>query len=156
MDTIFMNLKNSKTSDLHILLCNLRDKKNYKKVKKCSSIQYWHIIYIIKHKKLCKNNKFEMPAQMWNKGFQLTDRSYPTWDIQNHFEFLLKKHGIKTVNPSITIYIYKIKIRITLKIKAGYYLELLISETINVLECTKIKITKKKNAENYLIYKLVK
>ena len=33
---------------------------------------------IIKHKKLCKNNKFEMPAQMWNKGFQLTDRSYPT------------------------------------------------------------------------------
>ena len=44
MDTIFMNLKNSKTSDLHILLCNLRDKKNYKKVKKCSSIQYWHII----------------------------------------------------------------------------------------------------------------
>ena len=62
----------------------------------------------------------------------------------------------KTVNPSITIYIYKIKIRITLKIKAGYYLELLISETINVLGCTKIKITKKKNAENYLIYKLVK
>ena len=148
MDTIFMNSKNSKTSDPHKLLCNLRDKKNYKTVKKCSSIQYWHIMYIIKHKKLCKNNKLEMPAPIWNKEFQLTGHSYPTWDIQNHFEFLLKQNGIKTVNPSITIYIYKIKIRITLKIKAGYYLVLLISETINVLGCTNIKITQKKNAEN--------
>ena len=73
-----MNSKNSKTSDPHKLLCNLRDKKNYKTVKKCSSIQYWHIMYIIKHKKLCKNNKLEMPAPIWNKEFQLTGHSYPT------------------------------------------------------------------------------
>ena len=89
-----------------------------------------------------------MPAPIWNEEFELTDRSYPTWDIQNYFEFLLKKHGEETVNPSITIYINKIKNRITLKIKAGYYLQLLMSETTNVLGCTKIKITKNKNAEN--------
>ena len=31
MDTIFMNSKNSKTSDLHRLLLNLTDKKDLKK-----------------------------------------------------------------------------------------------------------------------------
>ena len=103
---------------------------------------------MVKHEKLCKNNKFKMPAPIWNEEFELTNRSYPTWDIQNYFEFLLKKHGEKTVNPSITIYINKIKNRIALKIKAGYYLQLLMSETINVLGCIKIKITKNKNAEN--------
>ena len=59
----------------------------------------------------------------------------------------LKKHG-ETVNPSIKIYIKKTKNRITFKIKTGYYLELLTSETIKLLGNTKSKTTKNENGEN--------
>ena len=60
---------------------------------------------------------------------------------------ILKKHG-ETVNPSIKIYIKKTKSRITFKIKTGYYLELLTSETIKLLGNTKSKTTKNENGEN--------
>ena len=60
----------------------------------------------------------------------------------------MKKHGGKTVNPSIRIYTNKIEIRITFKIKTGHYLELLTSETIKLLGNTKSKITKDENGGN--------
>ena len=60
---------------------------------------------------------------------------------------ILKKHG-ETVNPSIKIYIKKTKNRITFKIKTGYYLELLASETIKLLGNTKSKTTKNEKGEN--------
>ena len=46
------------------------------------------------------------------------------------------------------IYVNKIENRITFKIKAGYYLELLTPETIKLLGSTKSKINKDKNGEN--------
>ena len=46
------------------------------------------------------------------------------------------------------IYINKIENRITFKIKTGYYLELLMPETIKLLGSTKSKITKDQNGEN--------
>ena len=60
----------------------------------------------------------------------------------------MKKHGENVDNPSIIIYINKIKNRITFKIKNGYYLELLTSETMKLLGSTESKITKDKNSEN--------
>ena len=39
------------------------------------------------------------------------------------FEYILKKQGEETINPSIRIYINKIENRIMFKIKTGYYLE---------------------------------
>ena len=54
----------------------------------------------------------------------------------------------KPYNPSIRIYINKIEKRITFKIKARYYLELLIPETMKLLGSTKIKISKDNNGEN--------
>ena len=60
---------------------------------------------------------------------------------------ILKKHG-ETVNPSIKIYIKKTKNRTTFKIKTGYYLELLASETIKLLGNTKSKTTKNEKGEN--------
>ena len=59
-----------------------------------------------------------------------------------------KKHGEKTANPSIRIYINIKYNRITFKIKAGYYLELLTPETMKLIGSTKSKITKDKNREN--------
>ena len=54
----------------------------------------------------------------------------------------LKKHGEKTDNLSVRIYANKTESRIKFKIKTWYYIELLMLETMNSLECTKNKITK--------------
>ena len=54
----------------------------------------------------------------------------------------------KTDSPSIRIYVNKIENKITFKIKRGYYLELLTSETMRSLGSTNIKITKDENVEN--------
>ena len=40
--------------------------------------------------------------------FELPDGSYSVSDIQDYFEYILIKHGEKTNNPSIRIYINKI------------------------------------------------
>ena len=69
-------------------------------------------------------------------------------DIQDYFEYILKKHGENINNSSIKIYVNKIENRIIFKIKSGYYLELLTPETMNLLGSTKNKITKDKNGEN--------
>ena len=72
-------------------------------------------------------------------------------DIQDYFEYILKKHGEKINKdnkPSVKIYINKIENRITFKIKNGYSLELLTKETMKLLGSPENKITKDKNGEN--------
>ena len=51
-------------------------------------------------------------------------------------------------NPSIRIDVNKIENRITLKIKNGYYLELLTPETMKLLGSAESKINKHRNGEN--------
>ena len=80
-------------------------------------------------KKSYKNNKFKISAPTWNGEFELPDGSYSISDIQDYFEFTFKKHGEKTVNPSMRIYINKTENRITFRIKTGYCLEHLTPET---------------------------
>ena len=94
------------------------------------------------------NNKFKISAPTWNKEFELPDGSYSISDIQDYFEYILKKHSESADNPSIRIYVNKIENRITFKIKSGYYLELLTIETMKLLGSTESKITKHKNGEN--------
>ena len=77
-------------------------------------------------------------------------------EIQDYFEYILKKHGENTDKPSVQIYVNKIENRVTFKIKNGYSLELLTPETMKLLESTENKITKDKNGENVLILKLLK
>ena len=101
-----------------------------------------------KSKKSYKNSKFRISVPTWNKEFELPDGSYPVSDVQVYFKFILKKHGEKTDNASIRIYVNKIENRITLRSKTGYYLELLMPEMMKLLANTKIKITKHKNGEN--------
>ena len=78
----------------------------------------------------------------------MPDGSYSIPDIQNYFKYILKKHGENVDNPSVIIYINKIKNRITFKIKSRYFLELLTPETMKLLGSTESKITKDKNSEN--------
>ena len=69
-----------------------------------------------KVKRSCKNNKFKISAPTWNQKLELPDGSYSISDIQDYFEYILKRHREKTVNPSIKIYVNKTEIRITFKI----------------------------------------
>ena len=69
-------------------------------------------------------------------------------DIQDYFEYILKKHGESVDKPSVQIYVNKIENRITFKIKKGYALEILTSKTMKLLGSTESKITKDKNDEN--------
>ena len=82
------------------------------------------------------NNKFKISASTWSNEFELPDRSYLVLDIQNYFEFILKKHSENVHNPSIRIYINKIENRTTFKIKNGYYLDFLTPETMKLLGTT--------------------
>ena len=94
------------------------------------------------------NNKFKISAPTWNETFDLPDGSYSIADIQDYFEFIIKKHETLTENPSIQIYPNKIKNRITFKIKTRYKLELLTPETMKLLGSTKKVVDKDKNGEN--------
>ena len=85
----------------------------------------------------------------------MQDGSYLISDIQDYFEYILKKHSESVDNPSIKVYINKIENRITFKIKNGYYLELLTPETMKLLGSTESKISKDKNGENVPHLKIV-
>ena len=55
---------------------------------------------------------------------------------------------IDNKNPSIRIFVNKIKKRITFKIETGYYLELLTPQKMKLHGSTKSKITKDENGKN--------
>ena len=57
------------------------------------------------------NNKFKISAPTWNDAFHLPRGSYSFSDIQDYFEFIIKKHETLTENPPIQIYPNKIKNR---------------------------------------------
>ena len=88
MNTISMSSKNSKTSDPHRLLLNLFNKT---KSNRNNKTKFQHLIYMKKYKKSQKNNKFKIRASTRNEEFELLGGSYSVSDIQNHFEYILKK-----------------------------------------------------------------
>ena len=94
------------------------------------------------------NKKFKISALTWNETFDLPDGSYSVDDIQDYFEFIIKKHETLTDNPPVKIHPNKIKNRIVFKIKTGYKLELLTRETMKFLGSTNKVVAKDKNSEN--------
>ena len=114
-------------------------------------MRYQILVFIIRGKNIkssYNNNKFKISAPTWSEEFELPDGSYSVSDIQDYFEYILKKHSESVDNPSIRIYVNKIENRITFKIKSGYYLELLTPETMKLLGSTERKITRNKNGKN--------
>ena len=149
MDTIFMYSENSKTSEYHILVLKLTDKLDLRRGQKTVALSNLSIYYTWKNiKNSYNNNKFKISAPTWSEEFELPDGSYSVSDIQDYFEYILKKHSESVDNPSIRMYINRIENRITFKIKSVYYLELLTPETTKLLGSTGSKITKNKNGEN--------
>ena len=144
-----MNTENSKTSEPHRFKLDLTDKLNLKNPNKNMALANLSIYYTWKNiKSEYNNNKFKISAPTWNDTFDLPDGSYSISDIQDYFEFIIKKHETLTENPLIQIYSDKIKNRIVFIIKAGYKLELLTPETMRLLGSGKKEVAKDKDGEN--------
>ena len=149
MDTICMNSENSKTSESHVLILKLTDKLDLRRGEKIIALSNLSIYYTWKNiKSSYNNNKFKISAPTWNDEFELPDGSYSISDIQDYFEYILKKHGENTDKPSVQIYVNKTENRVTFKIKNGYSLELLTPKTMKLLGSTENKITQDQNGEN--------
>ena len=149
MDTIFMNSENSKMSKLHVLILELTNKIDLRIGDNIIALSNFSIYYTWKNlKSSYNNNKFKISASTWNDKFESPDGLYSVSDIQDYFEYILKKHGEDIDKPSVQIYVNKIENRVTFKIKNGYSLELLTPETMKLLGSTEDKITKEKNGEN--------
>ena len=70
MDTIFMNLENSKTCESHVLILKLTDKLYLRRGEKIIALSNLSIFYTWKHiKSLSNTNKFKISAPTWNDKF---------------------------------------------------------------------------------------
>ena len=143
-----MNTENSKTNEPHRFKSDLTDKLNLKNPNKNMALANLSIYYTWKNiKSEYNNNKFKISAPTWNETFDLPDGSYSIADIQDYFEFIIKKHETLTENPPTQIYPNKVKNRIVFKIKTCHKLDLLTPETMKLFGSTKkmliqIKIVK--------------
>ena len=140
-----MNSESIKTSKPHVLILKLTNKLDLRIGESLSNLS---IYYTWKNIKSSYNNKFKISAPTWNDKLELPDGSYSASDIQDYFEYILKKHEENTDKPSVHIYVNKIENRVKFKIKNGYNLELLTSETLKIPGSTENKITNDKNGEN--------
>ena len=149
METIFMNTENSKTNEPRRFKLDLTDKLNLRNPNKNKALANLSIYYTWENIKSKYNkNKFKIFALRWNDTFDLPDGFYSISDIQDYFEFIIKKHETLTENPPIQIYPNKIKNSIVFKIKTDYKLELLTPETMRLLGSTKKDVDSDKNGEN--------
>ena len=100
-----MNTENSKTNELHRFKLDLADKLNLKSPKKNIALVNLSIYYTWKNiKSEYNNNKFKISGSTWSETFNLPDSSCTIDDIQDYFEFIIKKHEILTNNTPIKTY----------------------------------------------------
>ena len=97
-----MNSKNSKTSDPHVLVLKLTNKLDLWIGEKIIALSNPSIYYTWKNiESSCNNNKSKISASKWNDKFELPDGSYSVSNIQDYFEYILKKHGEGIDKPSV-------------------------------------------------------
>ena len=108
-----MNSEKSQTSKLHVLILKFTDKLYLRRGKNRIAPSNLSIYYTWENIKSSYSNKFKISAPTWNNKFELPDGSYSVSDIQDYFEYILKKHGENIDNPSVKIYVNKIENRIT-------------------------------------------
>ena len=145
-----MNTDNSKTDDSNKFIYQFTDKLNLKTPNnKNIGLVNLSIYYAWKNiKSKYNNNKFKISAPTWNDEFNLPDGSHSIADIQDYFEFIIKKHETLAENRPIQIYPNKTKSRVVFKIKTEYKLELLSPETMKLLGSTKKDVDKDKAGED--------
>ena len=97
-----MNTEKSKTSEPHKFKLDWTGKLNLKNSKKNIVLANLNIYYTWKKiKSEYNNNEFKISAPTWNETFHLPDSSYSINDIQDYFEFVIKKHENLTENPPV-------------------------------------------------------
>ena len=142
-----MNTLNSKTNESNEFIYQFTDKLNLKNPNKSMALANLSIYYTWKNiKSEYNNNKFKIFAPTWNDTFDLPNGSYSISNIQDYFEYIIKKHETIVDNPPVLIYVNKVKNRIICKINSGYKIELLTKETMELLESSK-NIDKNKDGE---------
>ena len=146
METIFMNSQNSKTSEKHRFILNLSERMNLKDPQKYIALSNLSIYYTWKNvKKEYKNGKFKITAPTWNEEFELPDGSYTVADINDYFQFIIKKHTNE--EDGLKVYINKIQNRITFKLKTGWSLTLMTQQTQTLMGSKEKTINSSKNGE---------
>ena len=92
MNTIFIYSENSKSSKAHILMLKLTNELELRRGEKIIALSNLSIYCTWKNmKNSYKNNKFKISAPTWNDKFELPNGSYSVSNIQNYFEYILKK-----------------------------------------------------------------
>ena len=101
-----MTSKSCKTCDPQRIFLNLPDEANlrtsekYVALSNLASYDTWN-----NNKRSCVNSKFKISFPKWNDKSELPDGSYSLYDIQDYFEYIIKKHNTVTDDPRIRIYI---------------------------------------------------
>ena len=112
-----MNTLNSKTNESNRFMYQSTDKLNLKNPNKNMALANLSIYFTWKNiKSEYNNNKFKNSAPNWNDNFDLLDGSYSVSDIQDYFEYIIKKHETIADNSPVQIFVNKIKNRIVFKI----------------------------------------
>ena len=135
-----MNTENSKKNERHKFRLTLADKLNLKDPNKNMAFANLSIYYTWKNIKFAQNNnKFKISAPTWNDEFDLPDGSYAISDIQDNFEYIIKKYETMADNPPVQMYVNKNKNRIVFRIRTSYKSQLLSPEIMKVLGSSKKK-----------------
>ena len=87
METIFLNMRNSKTSEPHTFVLNLSWKLDLRSSNKHAALQNLSICYTCKNKRQqYRNHKLKIIVPTQNDEFELPDRMYSVSDIQHYIE----------------------------------------------------------------------
>ena len=87
-----MNTLNNKTNKSNIFADQFTDKLNLKNSNKNIALANLSIYYTWRNiKSEYNNNKFKIHAPTWNDEFNLPSGSYSVSDIQDYFEYIIKK-----------------------------------------------------------------
>ena len=121
---------NNKTNESNKIIYQFTDKLNLKSSNKNMTLASLSIYYTWK---ILNSNRFNIHTPPWNDEFSFPDGLYSVSSIQDHFEYIIKKHETIANNPPVQIYVNKIKNRIAFKIKTAYKPELLSKETMQLL-----------------------
>ena len=90
--------ENSETSEHNVLVLKLTDKLDLRRGEKTVALSNLSIYYTGKNVKTSyNNNKFKISAPTWSEDFKLPDGSYSILDIEDYFEYILKKHSEKVL-----------------------------------------------------------
>ena len=94
-----MNTLDSKTNESNKFMYQFSDKLNLKNPNKNMALVNLSVYYTWKNiKSEYKNNKCKISAPTWNDEFNLLDGSYSVSDLQDYFEYIIKKHITIAIN----------------------------------------------------------